>query len=29
MRKLGIRTVAGLTRYVLDQAPGQRDPGRA
>lgn len=26
MRKLGIRTVAGLTRYVLDQGPGPREP---
>ena len=25
MRKLGIRTVAGLTRYVLDQGVGPRD----
>lgn len=25
MRKLGIRTVAGLTRYVLDQGPAPRD----
>ena len=25
MRKLGIRTVAGLTRYVLDQGLGERD----
>jgi DNA-binding NarL/FixJ family response regulator len=28
MRKLGIRTVAGLTRYVLDQGLGTRDGGR-
>lgn len=28
MRKLGIRTVAGLTRYVLDQGPAPRDSAR-